>query len=196
MHYLNYSKNDVSGVVLAGGRSNRFGQDKCLYVHNGITLTERAVHALLPWCGEIMISTNKPQEMAYLGLQTISDLHKDCGPLGGIHSGLQHSQGSVVVFTGCDMPYLDGRIIPFLINNLGDKQAVVPTHGGFRETLCLVLRKDSLAQIESALLQKTFKLLDVLQSIDTVFAEVSHEDFYTPGIFHNINTREDLKFEP
>jgi len=187
---------EVTGVVLAGGRSQRFGQDKSLYPFKGKTLVEYAIEALKPWCSQVLISTNNSYNYRFTGLPTIADIYPNCGPLSGIHSALTQAPGNVVALIGCDMPYLDGRIFPFLIENLAGKQASVPLHNGFRETLCLVLRKDTILQAERAISEKKYKVLDFLQMIETGYHEVTLQEFFKQGMFHNINTQHDLGFEP
>lgn len=186
------TKDEITGVVLAGGRSTRFGQNKSLYVYNGKPLVEYAIESLTPYCGKLLLSTNSPQDLAFTGLQTIEDLHKDCGPLGGIHSALAHAQTKIVVFAGCDMPFLDGRIFPFLADYLMHHRAAAPMHNGFRETLCMVIRKDCLEEVESVIQERNFKLLQLHDRLNTAFVEVTAQDFYSPKMFHNINTRADL----
>jgi molybdopterin-guanine dinucleotide biosynthesis protein A len=187
---------EITGVVLAGGKSQRFGQDKSLYPFKGKTLVEYAISALQPWCSRVLISTNNPHAYAFTGMPTIADLYPNCGPMSGIHSALAHASGEVVALVGCDMPYLDGRIFPFLIENMSGKQASAPLHFGFCETLCLVLRKDTLQAAEQAILEKKYKVLEFLQMIETGYHEVTLQEFFKPGMFHNINTQEDLGFGP
>ncbi|HSV87181.1 MAG TPA: molybdenum cofactor guanylyltransferase [Bacteroidales bacterium] len=188
--------NDVTGVVLAGGRSRRFGQDKSLFHFKGKTLVEYAIEALKPWCSQILISTNNSPNYLFTGLPTIADIYPNCGPMGGIHSALARAPGNIVALIGCDMPYIDGRIFPFLIENLTEKQASVPLNFGFRETLCLVLTKDCLQAAERAITGKKYKVLDFLQMIETGYHEVTLQEFFKPGMFHNINTQNDIDFEP
>ncbi|HSV88183.1 MAG TPA: molybdenum cofactor guanylyltransferase [Bacteroidales bacterium] len=187
---------EITGFVLAGGKSSRFGYDKSLYKLKGKTLVEYAIDSIRPWCSQVIISTNNYADYEFTRLPTIADIHPDCGPMSGIHSALAQAPGKVMAIIGCDLPYLDGRIFPFLIENLAGKDASAPLHYGFCETLCLVLKKDCLQAAERAISEKKYKVLDFLQMIETGYHEVTLQEFFKPGMFHNINTQKDLDFVP
>ena len=79
---------NITGIILAGGRSSRFGRDKGLFPFRGKPLVEHAIDILQPIINDIRISTNQPETYAYLGLPMIGDIHQGCGPLGGMHAAL------------------------------------------------------------------------------------------------------------
>lgn len=81
---------DVTGGILAGGHSSRFGSNKALFSPNGETLIERAAHLLRPLCRQVLVSASHTNAEAYafLGLDIVEDLHSDCGPLGGLEAML------------------------------------------------------------------------------------------------------------
>lgn len=190
---IHYQKDELTGVVLAGGKSSRFGTDKGLFPYVGKLLVQHAIDILRPFCGEVLVSTNKPEAYAFTGLRTITDIYTDCGPLGGMHSGLSHATGRVVFFLGCDMPGVKGIVFPYLLSHLGDYQAAVPLNNGFRETLCMAMKKECLITVEQAIQQKKFRILDMLEGLKVSFPELSNQPFYHKEMFHNINYREDLK---
>lgn len=75
------------GVVLAGGRSRRFGSDKALALLGGRSLIETAVATLAAWCDEVVVAGRE-----HGPAPTIADWPKPgCGPLGGIAAGLRHA---------------------------------------------------------------------------------------------------------
>lgn len=189
-HYL---LSELTGVVLAGGKSSRFGTDKGLYPYQGKPLVQHAIDILQPFCGEVLVSTNQPAAYAFTGLKTITDIYTDCGPLGGMHSGLSHAKGKVVLFLGCDMPGVKGEVFPFLLLHLGEHQAAVPLNNGFRETLCMAIKKECLLTVEQAIKQKKFRILDMLEGLKASYPELSNQPFYDKKMFQNINYREDLK---
>lgn len=189
-HYL---LSELTGVVLAGGKSSRFGTDKGLYPYQGKPLVQHAIDILQPFCGEMLVSTNQPEAYAFTGLKTITDIYTDCGPLGGMHSVLKQAKGKVVYFLGCDMPGVNGQVFTFLLTHLGDYQAVVPLNNGFRETLCLAMKKECLLTVEQAIQQKKFRILDMLEALKVSYPELSSQPFYHKEMFHNINYRKDMK---
>lgn len=77
----------ILGVVLAGGRSSRFGSDKALAEYEGHTLLARAVDSLAGCC-EFVVVVGRETAPA----PCIPDWpHPDMGPLGGIAAGLHHA---------------------------------------------------------------------------------------------------------
>ncbi|MFO7978557.1 MAG: molybdenum cofactor guanylyltransferase [Bacteroidales bacterium] len=183
----------VTGVILAGGKSSRFGQDKGLYPYQGQALVIHALETFKPLCNEIFISTNKPEEYAFTGFEAITDLVKDCGPLGGIFSGLHHASHNKILFLGCDMPLVPGELMNLLLKKLDDHDAAVPQHHGFRETLCIAMNRSALPVVQKAIEGKRFRILNVLQDLNTCFPEVSQLPFYSPPIFTNINYPKDIE---
>jgi molybdopterin-guanine dinucleotide biosynthesis protein A len=80
----------VLGVVLAGGRSSRFGSDKALAVLGGKRLLDHAVARLGGWCDDVVVAG---RETAVA--QGIPDWPQaDMGPLGGIAAGLRHAEAN------------------------------------------------------------------------------------------------------
>ncbi len=189
---FNRAKDQISGVVLAGGKSSRFGQDKGLFPFRGKALVEHAIDILKPICSEILISTNNPDAYGFTGQKTIADIHAGCGPIGGMHSGLFNASGQIVLFLGCDMPFVDSKVFSFLLENIGRKHAAVAVHNGFRETLCMALKKDSLPLVEQAISEKKYKILEMLELLNVSYPELSTQPFYHKEMFYNINYLNDL----
>lgn len=99
---------ELSGGILAGGRSNRFGSNKALFAPDGERLIERAVRLLRPFCAQVLVSANHANADAYrfLGLDIVEDLHADCGPLGGLEALLTQCATPWMFILACDMPYV------------------------------------------------------------------------------------------
>ena len=77
----------ILGVVLAGGRSTRFGSDKALAELHGHTLLDRAVRALGAFCDAVVIAGRDAGPAP-----TLPDWPRPgMGPLGGIAAGLRHA---------------------------------------------------------------------------------------------------------
>lgn len=68
------SPHKVTGIILAGGESRRFGSDKALFEYNGKKLIEYAIASLRPVCGQILLSTHHTHKYAFTGLTCVADL--------------------------------------------------------------------------------------------------------------------------
>jgi len=112
----------VYGVLLAGGRSSRMGQDKRLLRHDGLSLLDRSLN-LLEQSGadRVLISGEVP------GYETIPDILSGCGPLGGLHAAIHFidreaglDEDSLLLVIPVDMPMLTVRTLVMLASSVGE----------------------------------------------------------------------------
>lgn len=92
MAVIPHLEDKISGIILAGEKSSRFGQDKAFVEFQSRPWIEILVDKLKKMFSEILIVTNQPHKFHYLKLSVISDLIKNKGPLGGIYTGLYFSK--------------------------------------------------------------------------------------------------------
>lgn len=188
----NHNKEKYTGIILAGGRSSRFGEDKGLYELHGKKLIEYAIDTLKPLCQEIIISTNNPEAYSFTGLKTLIDIHQGCGPLGGIHAGLTYSATDANVFISCDMPWLPTELLKKLIDNSTYYQMAVPVHKKFIETMSGYIHLNCLAEIEKSIKERRYKVLEAIKPLKVLYLNVENYDFYNEKIFININSKDDI----
>lgn len=107
----------VLGVVLAGGRSSRFGSDKALALYRGRTLLDLAIAALDPLVAEVALCGRAHR------LRSIADRPvPDLGPLGGLNGALAVAAGEgfdAVLSVPCDVPELDTAALRPLLAGAG-----------------------------------------------------------------------------
>ena len=105
----------ITGVVLAGGRSRRMGQNKALLQLNGETLLARAQRLLTGWgCGRVVVSGHYPDEIC------IADNGE--GPLAGLLSCLQQESAPWLLFVPVDMPFIPTLMLDRLLAAMGEGQ--------------------------------------------------------------------------
>lgn len=146
-----------TGIVLAGGRSRRMGQDKAALVLEGRTLLQHAVEALVAaGAAEVVLvgapGRALPSAAAPVPLSRTYDPIEGEGPLQGILAGLEAASAMVCVVVGCDMPYLEPALLALLAEH-GARGArlVVPMHEGRPESLCTAWRRDAIDVIRAHL---------------------------------------------
>lgn len=181
----------VTGIILAGGKSSRFGSNKALFHYRGKPMVEHVIEVLRPLCSELLLSTNHPEDYQFTGLRCITDIYPDCGPLGGIHACLLQSANGHNLIIGCDLPELDPRLYRTLLQHCSGYQVVVPVHHSLKEPLASYFNKNAVSLIEESLTQKDFSLHHVIERLHTLFLHVENEDFYSRKLFANVNTRKD-----
>ena len=148
---------------------------------------------------ELLLITNTPTEYAHLGLPMHSDIMPDAGALGGIYTGLMNAAYDAVLCVACDSPFLQPKLLNYLISVLGKHDAVMPyTHCNSRnilQTLCAVYSKRCLPIIERMLQESELRVhaLQERANIKCISPEVWRV-FDPDGIsFFNINTPADFE---
>jgi molybdenum cofactor guanylyltransferase len=101
----------VVGVVLAGGRSRRMGQDKAMLTAGGPPLAELAARRLLAVCGEVLIADGQRQLVA--GFLSLPDQPVQ-GPAGGILAAAAARPGQPLLVLACDLPRVPVALLAML----------------------------------------------------------------------------------
>lgn len=103
------ARDDITGLILAGGRGSRMGgTDKGLQPFHGTPMVEHTLRRLAPQAGPMLINANRnPDRYAAFGVPVIGDAIPDfAGPLAGMLAGLAHCQTPWMVTAPCDTPFL------------------------------------------------------------------------------------------
>ena len=95
---------DASGFVLAGGQSNRFGEDKALFTVNGKPLIQRPIACLMGLVSSLAIIAKEPDRYSALGIPVVEDGYPQRMPHVGVLTGLETAESPWSVFLACDMP--------------------------------------------------------------------------------------------
>ena len=94
--------NDVTGVLLAGGKSVRMGYDKARIAVGGQYLLSRSLNMLCQYFTSVLISGNRP-DLATSNIPAIPDDYPGSA-LGGLYTGLQSAKTYWIFVAPCDMP--------------------------------------------------------------------------------------------
>jgi molybdopterin-guanine dinucleotide biosynthesis protein A len=184
----------IPGIILAGGKSSRYGRNKALIEMNGIRLIERVIGVMEPVFEHLIIITNTPQEYAYLQLPTYEDLIKGLGPLGGIFTGLEAISDEVGFFVACDMPFLNSELIRHMVETREDFDAVVPRIDWKIETLHAIYSKCCLPAIRELIDARNYQVIKFLHKVRLRYVEEEEIRAFDPELksFFNINRPEEL----
>ena len=190
----------VTGVILAGGQSRRMGENKALMQLGDDSLIGHVIHRMRLITDELLLITNSPTEYGHLGVSMHGDIFPDTGALGGIYTGLTHASHDAVLCVACDSPFLNPKLLTYLVSVLGEYDAVMPyTHGDKEQitlqTLCAAYSQRCLSIIELMLRESELRVhaLQERAHIKSVSPEVWQE-FDPEGMsFFNINTPEDFE---
>lgn len=109
----------VSAIVLAGGRSSRFGSDKLTADVGGRPLLERALEGVRTVARDVVVVLAPGDDRPIAGdVRTVADREPHGGPLIGLAAGLDVAAESIVVVVGGDMPSLDADVLGLMVRTL------------------------------------------------------------------------------
>lgn len=186
---------EVTGVILAGGKSSRYGNNKALVEINGIPMIERVLKVMQSVFQHLILITNSPDEYSHLKLAMHEDLIKGLGPLGGIFTGLTaipHDEGFLVA---CDMPYLNRELIRYMVEIKGDFDVVVPRVFGKMEALHALYSKRCIPPIRKLIDSRNYQVIKFFSEVSVRFIEEDEIRIYDPGLksFFNVNRPQELR---
>jgi molybdopterin-guanine dinucleotide biosynthesis protein A len=122
---------DVTGVLLAGGKSRRMGEDKRFILVGQQTLFERSCAVLREVFEQVCVVIAQDSPSMQAEAPVVRDLIPDCGSLGGLYTGLRLAKTQHVFLAACDMPFLNPDIIRYMVC-LKDQADIVISRWGSR----------------------------------------------------------------
>src|SRR4030065_314547 len=99
--------------IQAGGQSSRMGEDKALKTFLGRPLIQRVIERLSPIADELIVTTNRPDDYAFLDLRLTlrADLKPGRGALGGLYTAIASAAHPIVAVVACDMPFASSKLL-------------------------------------------------------------------------------------
>ena len=114
---------DITGFILAGGRSRRMGRDKSRLPWGGHTFLTHAIRRMQQVCERVFV-VGENMEAA---MPVLNDAFPGCGPLAGLHSALLHTATEWNLVLAVDMPLVPPALLKFLAAQCDQRSlAVVP----------------------------------------------------------------------
>ncbi|WP_336325897.1 molybdenum cofactor guanylyltransferase [Halovenus sp. HT40] len=193
------------GVIVAGGRSTRFGEtDKAVAALAGTPMIRRVADRLQPVVDELVINCRDDQQPAIrdalagypLAVSYALDEEPDQGPVAGIRNGLTSVESEYATVVACDMPFVQSDVLSLLFERAEGHDAVVPRlDDGWLQTTQAVYRADAMgAACEAALAEGNPRVLAPLENIEYVVVEADEiESVGSTQSFENLNTREEFE---
>jgi molybdopterin-guanine dinucleotide biosynthesis protein A len=197
-----------AGVVIAGGRSTRFGEaDKAVADLAGEPMIRRVADRLGRAVDAVVLNCRADQRAAIRAAmdgfdrpwRVAVDPDPDEGPTAGIRTGLRaverHTDAEYAAVVACDMPFLDPGILSHLFERAAGHDAAVPRPDEWYATTQAVYRAGAMAEAcEAALARGDRKVLAPLDALDWVVVErhalAAHGSLDS---FRNCNTREEFE---
>jgi molybdopterin-guanine dinucleotide biosynthesis protein A len=128
----------VTGVILAGGKSRRMGQDKAFLPFGQGLLIERVIEVIQQVTADVILITNTPEQYQRFGMPMFSDVIPDAGSLGGIYTGLASAKTPYSLCLACDMPFVKPDFLCFLCDMAAEADVIIPRNVEDFQPLCAV----------------------------------------------------------
>ncbi|WP_458205090.1 molybdenum cofactor guanylyltransferase [Haladaptatus sp. NG-SE-30] len=194
-----------AGVILAGGRSTRFGEaDKAVANLAGVPMLRRVADRIESVVNELVVNCRDDQrdaiEVAMQGyshpIRFAIDTDPDQGPMAGIRAGLAACNAEYAFVVACDMPFVEPSLVEFLLNSAAGHEAAVPRldDGWYQTTHATYKTKPMVEACDAALARNERKIVEPLFELDYVVVEET--DLQEHGVltsFENVNTREEFE---
>ncbi len=178
-------------ALLCGGQSRRMGQDKG-FIRLGEESILRRLARVGHGFGEKLVSSDNPLAAAETGFRQVSDLHKNCGPVGALYSVLSGMESEAVLTLPCDLPLFPAELAHRMVEAMPEnaEAMILEDHAGRPHPLCAVLRKRCLPVIRQHVEAGKLKAMPMLQALGAVRFVMPRR--FPDQTLLNLNTPEDL----
>ena len=183
-------KSTITGIILAGGKSSRMGEDKGFLKLNGKTFMSSIISALNPIVGEIIIVSNN-SEYDVFNLKRVADSMEDSGPLAGLYSGLLHSETENNIVLSCDVPLISTSVLKKLLEGAPSEAEVIQFESEGKTIPLVAMYKKKCRHHFLKLLQTNERRLRF--AIDQLDVKTITLDSELGKTVRNINTISELK---
>ena len=188
---------DIGYVILAGGQSKRLGRDKIKEIIGDKTLLERVISTLSVFNGEVTLvlaeNSPSPDVSRYPQVKIVRDLYPGKGMIGGIVTGLSLSRHDYNLVVAADMPFLNSRLLRFLVDITDGNDLVAYRKESNFEPLHAVYSRNCLP-ILAEVMQKNLRIIELAQRVKVRYLTDEELTRFDPDnrSFFNINTAADL----
>lgn len=189
----------INAILLAGGESSRYGENKALLSFENKPLIEYVYNKLDSHFDDVII-IGPPKIYDFIEDAEIrEDIIKNKGPLGGLYTGLYYSSTEYNFLAGCDMPFLNENYFSFLEKILQKKsiqdeyEIMVSEYNGYLEPLAAFYSRKLLDKIRASLDSSDLKIKSIYNNsrIKIIKEEELDNFFDLKKLFFNINYLQD-----
>ncbi len=190
----------AASIILAGGRSRRFGRDKIFEVLGNETLLEQVIRRVSPISQRVILSVAPGQSIPLaeqLRKRTIEivDIYPGKGSLGGIYSGLMESDSLYNLVVACDMPFLNISLLQYMLQLAPEYDVIIPKIGERAEPLHAIYSRNCIGPIRELLDHDVLRVIAFFDKVRVRWVEEDEVNRFDPHhlSFLNINTPSDLE---
>lgn len=179
----------VTGLILAGGESRRFGADKARHPVGGRPMIEHVYAAVAAVAGEVLVSVRAPGAEPSVPARVVYDALPGAGPLAGLQAGLMVCRTPWLLVVACDLPFVTPEALARLLGARGPGVAAVVARDGAgrRQPLCACYHASVRPLVDARLAAGRYRMLALFDDLAGL-REVALPD----AALHNVNRPSDL----
>jgi molybdopterin-guanine dinucleotide biosynthesis protein A len=185
----------VTGVVLAGGKSRRMGRDKALLPFGQGLLIERVIEVVRQVTADIILITNTPGRYQRFGLPMFSDVIAEAGSLGGVYTALVAAKTPYSLCLACDMPFVKATFLRYLCDTAAEADVVIPRNAADFQPLCAVYSQVCREPIRRKIEAGDLKITGFFDQVRVRIIDGDILAHFDPGdrMFFNANTPQEYE---
>ena len=154
------SEKNITGIILAGGKSSRMGSDKGFVMYKNKAFIQHIIEAIQPLVDEIIIVSDNPDYDVFKQ-KRVSDLIENAGPLAGVYTGLVESENENNLVVSCDVPLINSETLSLLIDGIDEETDIVQLESQGKTMPLIAMYKKQCATTFYTLLTKGERRLRV-----------------------------------
>ncbi|HLO89970.1 MAG TPA: molybdenum cofactor guanylyltransferase [Lentimicrobium sp.] len=181
---------EITGIILAGGKSTRMGNDKALTLYKGEPMISYSIKLLQPFCNRILISTTNSRHKEF-GFETIEDLYPDTGPMGGLFSCMAQSRTQANICLPCDVPEMRPEIIERLFGVYDGTSCIIPLTPK-AEPLIAIYPRETTPVMLKLIQSGKYKMTSIFENFPVTYVDMHMFNSNHKSAFANINKPDDL----
>ncbi|MEI3600854.1 molybdenum cofactor guanylyltransferase [Oceanobacillus sp. SE10311] len=182
----------IVGVILAGGKSRRFGSPKSFAVKDNKAFFQWSLEAITPVVDDTILITNQDLKGKFppeLEVEIVTDMEKFAGkgPLAGLYTAMQEKEACWYAVIPTDVPFMAKEVFERLLTERKGVQAVIPVVNERLQPLIALYHHTLKQRIKTLLETDRLHMRALLDKADVKYVPFSDEE-----PFININRLEDF----
>ncbi|MBI5022359.1 MAG: molybdenum cofactor guanylyltransferase [Ignavibacteriales bacterium] len=178
----------IVGVILAGGKSSRMGQNKAMLEFRGKPFIQHIAETLKYFFEKVIVISDDLEVYKFMNLPIYNDHYKNSGPLAGIHAAMINIRKNLFV-TSCDIPMIEKEVIHSLIKLSDDGDIITYSINGNVQPFPGIYKNSCRTELEIALNNKNLSVHNFIKNCKLkIFPFEKYFQKNSSLTFENINT--------
>jgi molybdopterin-guanine dinucleotide biosynthesis protein A len=182
---------NIEAFILAGGKSSRMGYDKGLLEVAGRPMIAHLLITLQSLGLKTTIVSSNAQYQLF-GVQLVSDIIPEQGPMGGLLTALTYAQSPFVLLLSCDMPFVEASSLQLLCQHALENSITVSHIEGRNNPMPAIYPVSLKDSVQKAIDLQQLKISQWLFMQNTVEITLNETNRHGVSTYINLNSPDDI----